>query len=110
MVLRIRDLELGWGKAQEIRDAIVRLRAAGRRTVAYLEFEPIGGNAEYYIASAADRVYIAPGTALPFVGLAAEYLFLGGMFDKLGVDLEVERVGPHKTAADFLAGRRHHLG
>jgi protease-4 len=105
VVLRIRNLEIGWAKAQEIRDAILRLRAAGRRTVAYLEFEPIGGNPEYYVASAADRVYIAPGTALPFVGLAAEYLFLGGMFDKLGVDLEVERVGPHKTAADFLAGR-----
>jgi protease-4 len=105
VVLRIRNLEIGWAKAQEIRDAILRLRAAGRRTVAYLEFEPIGGNPEYYVASAADRVYIAPGTALPFVGLAAEYLFLGGMFDKLGVDLEVERVGPHKTAADFFAAR-----
>jgi protease-4 len=105
VVLRIRGLEIGWGKAQEIRDAITRLRAAGRRTVAYLELEPVGVSLEYYVASAAERVVVAPGTHLPFVGLAAEYLFLGGMFDKLGVDLEVERVGPHKTAADFFAAR-----
>jgi protease-4 len=105
VVLRIRKLDIGWAKAQDLRDAVTRLRAAGRRTVAYLEFEPIGGNLEYYIASAAEKVYVAPGTSVPFVGLVAEYLFLGGLFDKLGVDLEVERVGPHKTAADFLAGR-----
>ena len=105
VVLRIRPVQMGWGKAQDVRDAIARLRQAGRRTVAYVEVEPLGANIEYYIASAAEKVYVAPGTRIPFVGLAAEYLFLGGLWDKAGVDLEVERVGPHKTAADFLAGR-----
>jgi protease-4 len=105
VVLRISPSRMGWGKAQEVRDALLRLREAGKKTVAYVEVEPIGANAEYYMASAAETIWVSPGTRIPFVGLAAEYLFLGGFFEKLGVEIEVERVGPHKTAADFLAGR-----
>ena len=105
VVLRIGPSQMGWGKAQEVRDALLRLREAGKKTVAYVEVEPIGANAEYYMASAADAIWVSPGTRIPFVGLAAEYLFLGGFFEKMGVEIEVERVGPHKTAADFLAGR-----
>lgn len=105
VVLRIGPVQMGWAKAQEVRDALTRLRAAGRKTVAYVEIEPIGANVPYYIASAADEVWASPGTRIPFAGLAAEYMYLGGLFDKVGIDLEVERVGPHKTAADMLAGR-----
>lgn len=102
VVLRIRSLQIGWGKAQEIRDAILRLRAAGRRPIAYLEVEPLGANIEYYIASAAEEIHLPPGTRIPFVGLAAEYFFLGKVWQKLGVSLDVERVGEYKSAADFL--------
>lgn len=105
VVLRIGPVQMGWAKAQEVRDALTRLRAAGRKTVAYVEIEPIAANVPYYIASAADEVWASPGTRIPFAGLAAEYMYLGGLFDKVGIDLEVERVGPHKTAADMLAGR-----
>jgi len=105
VVLRVRSLDIGWGKAQEIRDAIARLNAAGRRTIAYLEIESFGGNLEYYVASAAQELYVAPATSAPLVGLAGEYLFFGGLFEKLGIDLEVERVGRYKSAAETIAGR-----
>jgi protease-4 len=105
VVLRIRSLSVGWGKAQELRDAIARLRARGRRTIAYLEVEQYGSNLEYYVAAAADRVVLAPGTRSPLMGLAAEYLFLGGLWAKLGVELEVERIGAYKSAAETLAER-----
>jgi protease-4 len=105
VLVRVRSLDVGWGKAQDLRRAIQRLREKGKRTVAYLELEKYGPNLEYYVASAADAVYVAPGTRSPFVGLAAEYLFLGGLFEKLGVSLEYERIGKYKTAVDGLAGR-----
>ena len=105
VLLRVRDLEIGWAKAQELRDAIAALGRAGKRTLAYIELESFGANLEYYVATAANGIHVAPGTTAPVVGLAAEYLFLGGLWQKLGVDLEVERVGAYKTAADFLAGR-----
>jgi len=105
VVLRVRNLEVGWGKAQEIRDAIARLGERGRRTLAYLELESFGGNLEYFVASGAQEVFASPASRGPLVGLAGEYLFLGGLFEELGVDFEVERVGRYKTAADSIAGR-----
>jgi protease-4 len=105
VVVRVRSLDVGWGKAQDLRRALQRLREKGKRTVAYLELEKYGPNLEYYVASAADAVFVAPGTRSPFVGLAAEYLFLGGLFEKIGVSLEYERIGKYKTAVDSLTGR-----
>jgi ClpP class serine protease len=60
VVLRIRKLAIGWGQAQELRDAIRRLREAGRSPIAYFEVAGFGANLEYYVASAADEVQIAP--------------------------------------------------
>jgi protease-4 len=105
VVLRIGPLQVGWGKAQEIREAIRSLSEAGRRTIAYVELAGFGANLEYYVSTAADEIHFAPGTRAPVVGLAAEFLFLGGLWEKLGVELEVERIGRYKTAADFIAGR-----
>ncbi|MFQ5416588.1 MAG: signal peptide peptidase SppA [Myxococcota bacterium] len=105
VVLRIRDLDIGWGKAQELREAISALEAAGRKTVAYLELAAIGANLEYYVAAAADEVVLSPAARVPVIGLAAEYLFLGGLWESMGVDLEVERIGRYKTFADTFARR-----
>lgn len=103
VLFRVRDLEIGWAKAQDLRRALARLRERGKRTIAYVELEQYGPNVEYYVATAADEVWLAPGSHTPFVGLAAEYLFLGGLFEKLGVELEYERVGKYKTAAESFA-------
>jgi protease-4 len=105
VVLRVRKLDIGWGKAQEIRDAVGALRTAGRHPIAYLEVEDYGANLEYFVASAAEQVYLSPGTRTPFVGMAAEYLFLGGLWEKLGVQVEVERVGEYKSAAEIFAAK-----
>jgi len=103
VVLRIRDLELGWAKAQEIREAVGRISAAGRKTVAYLELASLGANLEYYVATAADEVVLSPAARAPVIGLAAEYIFLGGVWEHLGLELEVERIGEYKTFADTFA-------
>lgn len=103
VVFRIRPVSIGWGKADEIRAAIARLSERGRRTVAYLEVEKYGANLEYFIATGADEIYLAPGSRNPFVGLAAEYLFLGGFFEKIGVEIEYERIGKYKSAVESFA-------
>jgi protease-4 len=103
VLFRIRPLSIGWGKADEIRAAIARIGEQGRRTVAYLEVEKYGANLEYFVATGADEIYLAPGSRNPFVGLAAEYLFLGGFFEKIGVEIEYERVGKYKSAVERLA-------
>ncbi len=105
VVLHLKSLDIGWGKAQEIRGAIGRLRAAGRKTVVFLEPVSFSPNLEYYVASAADEIYVPPGTALPMLGLASEHLYLGGLFEKIGVEIAVAKVGRFKSAAESFADK-----
>ncbi len=105
VVVRIRGLDIGWAKAQDLRDAILDLHSRGKRTLAFVECERFGASREYYVASAADEVWLSPASRIPLVGLAADYIFLGGLWEKLGVEVEVERVGKYKSAAETFAGK-----
>lgn len=100
VVLRVKSLGIGWGKAQELRAAIGRLRARGRKVISLLELQDPSASLEYYVACAAEEVYAMPGASLPLVGLAAEYLYLGGLFEKVGVEFQVARVGKYKSAIE----------
>lgn len=105
VLIKVHSLGIGWGKAQELRESISALRQKGRHPIAYVEVEGFGANLEYYVASAAEEVWLAPATRTPFVGLAAEYLFLGGLWEKLGVKIDVERIGEYKSAAEIYADK-----
>jgi len=99
VVVRVRGLGIGWGKAQELRAAIARVGAAGKQTVAVLEAEGFGAGG-YYVASAAQRVVVTPASRSPLLGLASEQLFFAGLFEKLGVMVEYERAGDYKSAVE----------
>jgi protease-4 len=105
VVLRIQPLQIGWGKADEIREAVARLRERGIHTVAHLEIQGYAANKELFIASAADETFVTPGSATPLVGLAAEYLFLGGFWEKFGIDFDVAKAGRYKSAVEVYAER-----
>ena len=70
-------IEGGWAKAEEIRDAIADLRKSGKPVYAYMEF---GDDKAYYIATAAERVYVPPIGDLfnsePVIGLSPSKLTL----------------------------------
>jgi protease-4 len=104
VLITVRGLQVGWAKAQELRDAIRALRDAGRHPVAYLEVEGFGANRDYYVASAAEKLYVAPGSGAPLIGLAEEHWFLGGLWQKIGVTMQVAQAGRYKGAVDSLAG------
>ncbi len=106
VVLRIRDLQVGWAKAQELRAQIAKLSEAGRHPIAHVEVPGLGGNLAYYVASAADEVYLTPGSGAPLIGLAQEHFFLGGLWRELDVDLEVFQAGRYKSAVENLASDR----
>ena len=107
LVVRIRPLAMGWGKAQEIRAALDKFRASGKPLHAYLELELSGGSMEYYVASVADRVHVPPGAAAPVTGLLAQYVFLGGVWEKLDVDMQVLKIREYKTSGDMLVREDH---
>lgn len=87
----------GWGKADEIRDGIADFRASGKPIYAYME---IGTNKELYLASACDKIFVAPTGDLLTTGLAAEVMFFRGSLDKLGIYPDVVKIGAYKNAPD----------
>lgn len=105
VVLRVRRNDLQWASTQELADALRALKRAGRKTVAYLETESLGANREYLLASAADEIVISPATSSPLIGIGMEFLFLGGLWEKLGAGIETIGAGEYKSAAEILGGR-----
>jgi protease-4 len=95
--LQARDVRAGWAKLQEIHAALEGFRKSGKPVVAYLR-NP--GAREYYLATAADTVYMSREDVLDLKGLRAEFLFFRKALDKFGIELEVERQGRYKDAAD----------
>lgn len=86
-----------WGKLQEIRDAVIDYRESGKPIAAFLEY---GGAEDYYLASAADQVYLMPGSPLEIVGRAQYEVFFRNALDKVGAYPDVLAAGDYKTAAN----------
>jgi protease-4 len=86
-----------WAKVQEIREAVLDFKKSGKPIYAYLEY---GGDREYYLATAADKVFLMPSTPLDLTGVATYELFLRGTFDKIGVYPDLHRIGDYKTAVN----------
>lgn len=91
-----------WGKVQELRDAVLEFRKSGKRVIAFLEY---GGDREYYLASAADRVYLLPTSPLDLTGVASYEVFLRGALDKIGAYPDFLHIGDYKTAVNQLTER-----
>jgi len=99
LLLRPRHVAAGWGKLQELRAGIEAFKKSGKPVYAWLETP---GLREYYLASAANRIYLAPEDILNVKGLRIEAMFYKGTLDKLGVQFDVEHMGKYKDAGDML--------
>ncbi|MBX2900082.1 MAG: signal peptide peptidase SppA [Cyclobacteriaceae bacterium] len=95
--LDINMLMAGYGVARELRQALLDFKESGKWLVAYSEYYT---EAAYYVASAADKVYLNPEGDLEFNGLAIEVTFFKKLFDKLDVKPQIFRVGDFKSAVE----------
>jgi protease-4 len=86
--------------AQEIYDAIWRLRAANKPVVASMG--TVAASAGYYIASAADVVVASPGTLTGSIGVIMQLPQYMVLAEKLGVSAEVVKTGPYKDSGNPL--------
>ncbi|CAM5392051.1 signal peptide peptidase SppA [Rhodanobacter lindaniclasticus] len=87
----------GFAALREVGAALDRFRAAGKPVIAW------GVNldqGQYYLAAHADRVLLDPQGGLMLTGLANYRLFYKDLFDKLGIDVHLFRVGEFKSAAE----------
>ena len=87
----------GYATAREIRQSLEEFKATGKWVIAYSEMM---SESSYYIASAADKIFLNPEGDLEFNGLSVEIGFFKQLFDKLEIKPEVFRVGDFKSAVE----------
>jgi protease-4 len=97
VLLSCNDVRASWARLQGLRRAIEKLRAAGKPVWIHLNSAGVG---EYYLATAADRISLAPAGNLDVAGLSSEAMFFLGSLEKLGIQADVIQMGRYKAAAE----------
>jgi len=97
LLVEIEGTAGGWAQTQELRDAIWRFRDAGKPSVAWAETY---GNMEYYLASAAQEIHLAPEGLTLVNGLYLKQTYFAGTLEKLGISSNFEHVGDFKSAIE----------
>ena len=87
----------GWAALKEVRESLARFQESGKPIIA---FESGYNEANYFVASLADRLYMNPFGTFEFNGLATQIMFFKNAFDKYGIDVQVTRVGKYKSAVE----------
>ncbi len=97
MLVKIRNLSLGWGRLAEIYQYILKWREEGKDLLCFIGDSTNNG---YYLATAASKIHMNKGSVLFFNGLAYEIPFYKKLMDRFGVSFEVEHSGLYKTSFD----------
>ncbi|MFI5162432.1 MAG: signal peptide peptidase SppA [Sphingobacteriales bacterium] len=87
----------GQATTEEIRNALIDFKKSGKFIIAYSE---VYTQSFYYLASVADKVYLNPKGIFEFKGFSSEVTFLKGALDKLGIEVQVIKVGTYKSAVE----------
>ena len=82
---------------EEIRQSLLDFKKSGKWVIAYADSYTEGA---YYLATAADKVYLNQEGMVEFNGLATEVTFFKKLFDKLSIKPEIFRVGDFKSAVE----------
>lgn len=94
-------LATDYASAQELRKAILDFKKSKKFVIAYGEQY---SQLAYYIATAADTILLNPNGMVDLHGIAAEPIFYKDLLDKIGVKMQVFRVGTYKSAVEpFIA-------
>jgi protease-4 len=99
VVLEPESLGVGWGKLEEFRADLERFKKSGKPLFAFLKTP---GSREYYLASAADRIYLGPSDWVNLKGLGVELMYFKNTLDKIGVGVQVEHDGKYKDFGDMF--------
>ena len=94
-------LHAGWAVCAGLREQVQRLQDEGKRTAVLLARG--GGHRELFVASAAQRVFLAPQSTIRLLGLSAESHYVKPLLDKLGVEVEPFARKEYKTAAERVS-------
>ena len=91
------SLQGGFASIKEIRDALEDFKESGKFVVAYADGY---GQGNYWLASVADKVYVNTHGEVSWSGLSSTLMFYSGALEKLGVEMQVVKVGTFKSAVE----------
>ena len=97
VLLEIDGLACGWGKLNELAQAVARIRKAGKKVYAHTEN---GATKDYLLGLACDDLAMPEASMLMLVGVRLEMSFYKGLFQKLGVKADFIQMGDFKGAAE----------
>ncbi|NLD24520.1 MAG: signal peptide peptidase SppA [Bacteroidales bacterium] len=92
-----RSLSASMATLAEIRSELNNFKENGKFIVAYADTYTQGG---YYLASVADKISINPQGMLDLHGLSSTPIFFKDALDKLGIDMQIFKVGTYKSAVE----------
>lgn len=87
----------GAATAEQIRNTLLDFKKSGKFIVAYAE---VFTQKAYYVASVADKIFLAPEGFLEFKGIQVNITFLKNMLEKIGIETQVIYHGKYKTATE----------
>lgn len=87
----------GMATLKEVREYLLDFKKSKKFIYSYGETMTEGS---IYLCSVADKSYLTPAGGLDFNGLSANYSFMKGLFEKIGVKPEIFRVGDYKSAVE----------
>ena len=99
VLMDLRGVSVDWAQLEELCVAVTAVRSGGKQVWAYIES---GGDADYALACAADRIAMAPEGNLMVMGVATELAFFAETLQKVGLEAEFLHVGEYKSAPEQL--------
>src|SRR5947209_3038117 len=99
VLLQPRGVTAGWGKLQEVHRDLLDFKKSGKPVYALLQTP---GSKEYYLSTAADRVYLSPDDSLNVKGFRLEEQYFKNTLEKVGVGIQVDHIGRYKDAGDLF--------
>ena len=95
--LNVSSPNAGYATMREVRNALIDFKKSHKKIISYSE---VYTQSAYYLASVADKIYLNPEGALEFKGFSSELTFFKGTLEKVGVEMQVIRVGNYKSAVE----------
>lgn len=97
LVVTFDGASAGWGTLEELRNEILAVKKTGKKVFAYMVS---GTGRDYFVATAADKIYIDPAGGLRLVGMAGSTMYFRGAFDLLGVVPQFAKIAEYKSAPE----------
>lgn len=89
-----------YASLQEIRAALADFKKSGKFIVAYSDSYT---QKLYYLSSIADKVMLNPKGMIEWKGVASHPIFLKGLLEKVGIEMQVIKVGSYKSATETFS-------